>query len=34
MATADAAALAGLEVLRIITEPVAAAICYGMDRTD
>ena len=31
-ATKDAGAIAGLEVLRIINEPTAAAIAYGMDR--
>lgn len=30
-ATKDAAALAGLEVLRLINEPTAAAIAYGLD---
>lgn len=33
-ATKDAGAIAGLEVLRIINEPTAAAIAYGMDKTD
>ena len=31
-ATKDAAAIAGLAVLRIINEPTAAAIAYGMDK--
>ena len=31
-ATKDAAQLAGLEVLRLINEPTAAAIAYGLDR--
>jgi molecular chaperone DnaK len=31
-ATREAGELAGLEVLRIITEPTAAALAYGMDR--
>src|ERR1700748_2454873 len=31
-ATKDAGKIAGLEVLRIITEPTAAALAYGMDR--
>ena len=31
-ATKDAGMIAGLEVLRIINEPTAAAIAYGMDR--
>ncbi len=31
-ATKDAAAIAGLEVLRIINEPTAAALAYGLDR--
>merc|ERR1711975_204921 len=33
-ATKDAGAIAGLEVLRIINEPTAAAIAYGLDRKD
>tara|TARA_B100000795_G_C22804281_1_gene443861 strand:- start:1931 stop:3868 length:1938 start_codon:yes stop_codon:yes gene_type:complete len=33
-ATKDAGAIAGLEVLRIINEPTAAAIAYGLDKTD
>ncbi|KAK1932696.1 putative heat shock protein 70 precursor [Babesia divergens] len=31
--TKDAGAIAGLEVVRIINEPTAAAIAYGIDRT-
>lgn len=31
-ATKDAATIAGLEVLRIINEPTAAAIAYGLDK--
>lgn len=31
-ATKDAAAIAGLNVLRIINEPTAAAIAYGLDK--
>lgn len=31
-ATKDAAAIAGLNVMRIINEPTAAAIAYGLDR--
>lgn len=31
-ATKDAGTIAGLEVLRIINEPTAAAIAYGLDR--
>uniref|UniRef100_A0A7S1X0Y9 Heat shock protein 70 n=1 Tax=Tetraselmis chuii TaxID=63592 RepID=A0A7S1X0Y9_9CHLO len=31
-ATKDAGAIAGLEVMRIINEPTAAAIAYGLDR--
>ena len=31
-ATKDAAVIAGLEVLRIINEPTAAAIAYGLDK--
>jgi len=33
-ATKDAGAIAGLEVLRIINEPTAAAIAYGLDKTE
>jgi len=33
-ATKDAGAIAGLEVLRIINEPTAAAIAYGIDKTE
>lgn len=33
-ATKDAGAIAGLNVLRIINEPTAAAIAYGFDKTD
>jgi len=32
MATKDAATIAGLEVLRIINEPTAAAIAYGLNK--
>ena len=32
LATKDAGAIAGLDVLRIINEPTAAAIAYGLDR--
>ncbi|CAE6433225.1 unnamed protein product [Rhizoctonia solani] len=32
LATKDAGAIAGLEVLRIINEPTAAAIAYGLDQ--
>jgi L1 cell adhesion molecule like protein len=31
-ATKDAGAIAGLNVLRIINEPTAAALAYGLDR--
>merc|ERR1711871_1909126 len=31
-ATKDAGAISGMEVLRIINEPTAAAIAYGMDK--
>ena len=31
-ATKDAGQIAGLEVLRIINEPTAAAIAYGLDK--
>ncbi len=33
-ATRDAGRIAGLEVLRILNEPTAAALAYGMDRQD
>ncbi len=33
-ATKDAATLAGLNVLRLINEPTAAAVAYGLDRQD
>ena len=33
-ATKDAGRIAGLEVLRIINEPTAAALAYGMDKKD
>jgi molecular chaperone DnaK len=33
-ATKDAGAIAGLEVLRIINEPTAAALAYGADKSD
>ena len=33
-ATKDAGRIAGLEVLRILNEPTAAAIAYGLDRKD
>src|SRR4051794_18597969 len=33
-ATKDAGQIAGLEVLRIINEPTAAALAYGLDRAD
>jgi len=33
-ATKDAGKIAGLEVLRIINEPTAAALSYGLDRKD
>jgi L1 cell adhesion molecule like protein len=33
-ATKDAGAIAGLDVLRIINEPTAAAIAYGLDKID
>lgn len=32
--TKDAGAIAGLEVLRVINEPTAAALAYGLDRTE
>ncbi len=33
-ATKDAGKIAGLDVLRIINEPTAAALAYGIDKTD
>merc|ERR1740133_482930 len=33
-ATKDAGKIAGLEVLRVINEPTAAALAYGMEKTD
>jgi molecular chaperone DnaK len=33
-ATKDAGSIAGLEVVRIINEPTAASLAYGMDRPD
>ncbi|KAH7945540.1 hypothetical protein HPB49_012118 [Dermacentor silvarum] len=33
-ATKDAGAIAGLKVLRIVNEPTAAAIAYGLDKAD
>ena len=33
-ATKDAGTIAGLEVLRVINEPTAAALAYGLDRQD
>ena len=33
-ATKDAGQIAGLEVMRIINEPTAAALAYGLDKTD
>jgi len=33
-ATKDAATLAGLNVLRLINEPTAAAVAYGLDKAD
>jgi chaperone protein DnaK len=33
-ATRDAGAIAGLDVVRIINEPTAAALAYGLDRRD
>ncbi|KAI0313308.1 heat shock protein 70 [Amylostereum chailletii] len=33
-ATKDAGQIAGLEVLRVINEPTAAALAYGLERTD
>ena len=33
-ATKDAGAIAGLDVVRIINEPTAAALAYGLDKSD
>ena len=33
-ATKDAGKIAGLEVKRIINEPTAAALAFGLDKTD
>ena len=33
-ATKDAGRIAGLDVLRIINEPTAAALAYGLDKAD
>ena len=33
-ATKDAGAIAGLEIIRIINEPTAAALAYGIDKTE
>lgn len=33
-ATKDAGQIAGLNVLRVINEPTAAALAYGLDKTD
>ncbi|EPQ55171.1 heat shock protein 70 [Gloeophyllum trabeum ATCC 11539] len=33
-ATKDAGTIAGLDVLRVINEPTAAALAYGLDKTD
>lgn len=33
-ATKDAGQIAGLNVLRVINEPTAAALAYGMDKTE
>lgn len=33
-ATKDAGQIAGLDVLRVINEPTAAALAYGLDKTD
>lgn len=33
-ATKDAGAIAGLEVIRIINEPTAASLAYGLDKSD
>jgi len=33
-ATKDAGQIAGLEVLRVLNEPTAAALAYGLDRVE
>jgi molecular chaperone DnaK len=33
-ATKDAGQIAGLNILRVINEPTAAALAYGMDKSD
>ena len=33
-ATKDAGTIAGLNVLRVVNEPTAAALAYGLDKTD
>lgn len=33
-ATKDAGQIAGLNVLRVINEPTAAALAYGLDKSD
>ena len=33
-ATKDAGQISGLNVLRVINEPTAAALAYGMDKTE
>ena len=33
-ATKDAGVIAGMDVMRIINEPTAAAIAYGLDQKD
>jgi len=33
-ATIDAGEIAGLKVTRIVNEPTAAALAYGLDKTD
>jgi len=33
-ATKDAGTISGLNVLRVINEPTAAALAYGLDKTD
>jgi molecular chaperone DnaK len=34
LATKDAGTIAGLEVLRILNEPTAAALAYGLDKEE
>lgn len=33
-ATKDAGTIAGLEIIRVINEPTAAALAYGLDKSE